>query len=226
MAFRTFCTNISSLTLLFLVAVSTYAQDRSHLALSELALFNRCYAHLTQRSLPPSHPLRAQVKAGTLKATDACMQVFDGAQLNASQGNLVNNSEEAKQVLSTMNDFHRTWFPNDNIMRAILFLEDFNGQPYIHDEEEAGLHITRVLLTSGLKFSEIVTGNSAMEALRSNNPSNLGSKLNQWSTSGDGATRVPWNPPLVQTGTLLGIRPMVLNSEKINLTTNTRDGSS
>lgn len=219
-----------ALLLLCLIATTAYGQDRSQQPLSELALFNRCYAHLTQRSLPFNHSLRNQVKAGTLNAAIACGQVFDGAVLDGG-GNLVNNTDEAKQVLLTMNDFHRTWFPNDNIIRAIPFLEDFNYQPYVHDEQEAALHVTRVLLTNGLKFSEIVTGNSAMEALRSNGPSAYDrnaaadKKLNQWSTSDDGAVRVAWNPPLVQTGTLLGVRPMTSNQEKLNLTTNTRDGA-
>ncbi|MDZ4660736.1 MAG: hypothetical protein SGJ18_03870 [Pseudomonadota bacterium] len=222
--------------LLFLLSNSALGQDRSREPLSELALFSRCYAHLTQKSLPLSHPLRAQVKAGTLKAVDACMRVINGVQLIATQpneGSLVNSNDEAKQVLLNMNDFHRSWFPNDNIMKAIPFLEDFNYQPYIHDEQEAGLHVTRVLLTNGLRFSEIVTGNSAMEALRSIGPSPYdrnalnGDKLQQWSTSvpNAGATRVNWNPPLVQTGELLGVRRLSLNTEKINLVTNSLDGT-
>ncbi len=215
---------------LFSFALQVQAQN-----LTEVALFARCYSHITQKSLPLNHALKAQVKAGTLTAVDACMRVLDGAKLNASggaEGNLVSDTAEARDVLLTMNDFHRSWFPNDNIMRAIPYLEDFNGQPYVHDETEPGLHVTRVLLTDGLKFSEIVTGNSAMEALRSNGPSLYNQnapadkRLKQNSSSVAGSsTIIDFNAPLVQTGQLLGVRRMTLNSAKQNLTTNSVSGS-
>ncbi len=191
--------------------------------LSELSVFSRCYTHLTQRALPTTHPLRAQVKSGALKATDACLQILDSAKLRANEGTLINDNTESRMVLSTMNGFHRTWFPNDHIMKAIPFLEDFNGQPYIHDETEPGLHVTRTLFTDGVRFSEVVTGDSAMEALRTNGPSTYNAKLQQWNDASNGAMDLV--AQLVQTGALVGVRRMVLNSTKQNLTTNSRDGT-
>ncbi len=217
-----------------LALVNAFAQDNSQQPLSELALFNRCYAHLTQKALPLKHALKNQIKSGSMTALNACMQVLDSAKLiesGGSEGKLISDTNESRDVLLSLNDFHRTWFTNDHIVKAIGYLEDFNGQPYVHDEAEAGLHVTRALLTNGAKFSEIVTGNSAMEALRTNGPSlsdqnaPLEKKLTAWSSYATTAVKVPLNPPLVQTGELVGIRKLSLNPTRQNFVAIARNGT-
>ncbi|MEK6774407.1 MAG: hypothetical protein AABY64_10725 [Bdellovibrionota bacterium] len=220
-----------------LATINAFAQDNSQQPLSELALFNRCYAHLTQKALPLKHALKNQIKSGSMTALNACMQILDSARLIESGGNegkLISDTSESRDVLLSLNDFHRTWFTNDHIVKAISYLEDFNGQPYVHDEAEAGLHVTRVLLTNSAKFSEIVTGNSAMEALRTNGPSlydqnapelPINKKMVTWSSNESTAVRVPLNPPLVQTGELVGIRKLSLNPTKQNFVSTARNGT-
>jgi hypothetical protein len=195
--------------------------------LSELAIFNRCYAHLTQLKLPLNHPLRAAVAAGTKTAAAACMEVLTGSQLQASgasQGRLGADTAEARAVLRTFNDFHRSWFPTDNMAKAITLgdlVVERNGQ--VHDMEEAALHVTRALLTPGVSYSDVSTHNVAMEALRTNGPSNYDAaqpaerKIKHYSSPDaydPSLALVDLNAQLVQTGELVGIRPMSLNPTK------------
>ncbi len=224
---------------LFVIAVSfVFAAEISQSPVSELALFNRCYAHITQNALPINHPLRADVVAGKITAVNACMSIFDSAKLNTSGGNegkLINDTAEGRAVLLGFNDFHRSWFPNDNLDKSMPD-EVYPRGAFIHDETEAALHLTRALFSDGVPYSSVVTGDSGMEALRSNGFSqkdrDLASysydqlvamskfRLLMWSSSDPSSprTRIPMNAELLQTGELLGARRLKLNPNKQNFT--------
>ncbi len=210
------------------------ASDPSQRALGNLALFSRCYAHLTSRRLPRNHPLRAQVLAGR-NPIDACMEIFDYATLLnttsvSTDGTLRYGSDaaklpEAKLVLHTFNDLHRTWFPNDDISNTVPEGSEFYYRSNeLQDESEAALHVTRALFGEGVRYREVVTSPSGMEAIRSSGPIKDTAASNRLSTydsaldATDGAGRghVPLDAWLVQTGELLGIRRMNLNSAKWN----------
>lgn len=212
------------------------AADTSLTPVSELALLNRCYAHITQNALPLNHQLRTDVAAGKITAVNACMQLFDSAKLNvsgANEGRIINDTPEGRAVLLAFNDFHRTWFPNDNLDKSMPN-EVYPRGGFIHDEEEAALHLTRSLFSDGVPYNVIITGDSGMEALRSNGFSqkdrDLASlsydqlqamskaRLMMWSSSDVYAQRdrIPMNPELLQTGELLGVRRLKLNPNKIN----------
>lgn len=205
--------------------------------LSSLALFNRCYTNLTRMALPKNHPLLAAVSAGTLSPTAACLKVLQGAQLAATGtktgyvGGTTQPSAEALAVLRTFNDFHRSWFPSDQINLVFPIIEWVPWSDRVHDVSEAALHLTRALLQPGLSYSDVVTIDPVLEALRANGLSSLPPATNtanppvpisftqfQSASAGNTPLTVQGYPsgqvPGVQLGTLLGIRPMPLNAVK------------
>ncbi|MEQ1878151.1 MAG: hypothetical protein ABL958_16025 [Bdellovibrionia bacterium] len=202
--------------------------------LSEVALFNRCFTHITQLRLPRSNPLWAAVRDGTLTAANACMLILDSAVLQSSgpsTGLLQTDNDLSRLILKTFNDFHRGWFPNDNVVSSFSEGgENYQRTPELTDESEPALHLTRVLFTEGARYSEIVTSNSAMEALRTSGAlrdDNLpdANRLKSRSLPG-GATTVTLNALHVQRGALLGIRPMTSNPQKLVQTVNSGQGTS
>ncbi len=191
--------------------------------LSDLSFFSRCYAQLTQKKLPLRHPLRLRVVQGSLSPVDACLAVLDGASLSvgAEEGKLIEVNPESKAVLRAMNDLHRNWFPSDDV----VFSSPQCGErcPYadfLHDGSEAALHVTRALLTENARFSEVVTGESGMEALRSRGPIENNTQALNRVFLGNSVTTVPDDSPvpldveLVQFGDLLGVRKISLNPRK------------
>src|SRR5689334_22774617 len=91
-------------------------------ALPPVNLFARCYAHLTRMQLPRNHPLRAQVASGQLSAKAACMKVFDGALLN-TDGLLSTDTAESRAVAATFDNFHRSWFGNEDTEGALFQMQ-------------------------------------------------------------------------------------------------------
>lgn len=212
--------------ILMIAAAAAVADDR----LSETAIFNRCYSHLTQLPPPRNHPLLLRVSARQLSAVDACMSLLQSANLQ-SNGTLAVSSSEGLAVLRNMNDLHRSFFPNDNFS---LNIPNSDGILYartnqIHDEGEGGLHVTRALFYPGAKVSDIATYPSGMEAIRANGPmvdgykdaDNIVYQLVQETAPGVSAfTYKPLGAQLVQTGQLLGVRPIQDNSAKASQTFN------
>jgi hypothetical protein len=136
-------------------------------SLSEAALFNRCYSHLTGRPVPLGNAQMAQVKAGTLKAIDACSGILDKADLDAS-GPLVNRYDpEARSVLSNFNSFHRSWFTANTVEQ----IQDYNneisiGTTDVYDSTEPALAITRAVFMRGARYSEALTSDVGVHAIR------------------------------------------------------------
>jgi hypothetical protein len=207
------------------ISIQAQSQSPSQSPLSEIALFNRCYSHLTQKRLPRNHPLRTAVMAGQTTATAACLSVLNGASIQnsgANEGLLASDTEEGRAVLKTFNDFHRSWFPNDDLPASIPEgVEFFKRTRDLHDEGESALHLTRALFSSGASYAEVVTGTTAMEALRTNGAltdADLADaqRLKTSSVAGQGGTSVTLNALHVQTGDLLGVRKMSSSPEKFN----------
>lgn len=223
------CSTILALFLLGAQGVA-WAEEGGSAAdnLNPTALLSRCYSNITNQHLPFNHPLRAQVKNG-LSPIDACLTIFDKATLNASGANIGRTvapiDAEAQSVLQTFNDLHRTWFSNDKIGGILFDPEFLPNATLMHDLGEPGLHFTRALFTPSVPASEVVTGDSVIEALRSNGPQ----RNESLSIPFHGAT-APYTTPaafnilaitpiameLVQTGQLQGVRQVKLNPNKIN----------
>lgn len=134
---------------------------------SEIGLLARCYAHLTGKPLPPAHNLRSQVESGNLTAAAACEQVLDKASL-AVNGYLTNSTDsEARSILQNFNNFHRSWFPG-NIVEGIqeYGLETSRGTQDIYDSTEPALAITRALFAQDGRYSDVLTLNTGVHAIR------------------------------------------------------------
>lgn len=145
-----------------LMASSAVAQS-----LSEPALFNRCYSHLTGRPVPLGHAVMAQVRAGKIKALEACNSLLDKAELQPS-GPLVNSSDkEARHVLNTFAAFHRTWF-TANTVEQIQDYSDENslGMTDIYDSTEPSLALTRAMFGRNARYSDVLTLANGVTALR------------------------------------------------------------
>jgi hypothetical protein len=215
-----------SIIFVFIAIISLNARAQAPAQLSGLALLNRCYAHITQNRLPIRHPLRISVQNGTMTAASACMNLLDSARLETGSGLLSSANSETRQILRTFNDFHRSWFPNDDIARSTPEgVEFFSRSRELFDEGESALHVSRALFYQGVPYSEIVTSNFSMEALRANGAQTddgITVRLLSAVAPGKSSGTVPLNAPLVQTGELQGLRPMTQAVSKINVSANSQ----
>jgi hypothetical protein len=211
------------LTLITLILFSSVnASGEADEKLSPVALLHRCYLHLTQTRIPNDHPSLAAVKLSGADPIAECLQFLDSTSMirsGANEGLLLSPSSERLALMRTFNNLHRTWFPRDS-MRNNIASGEVRPTEVIYDEGEAALHVTRTLLQNGLPFSEVVTGASSLEGLRTGGPvSNL---------SGPGDPRIgtmisreplviaPLDVDLVQRGDLMGIRPVERNGRKVS----------
>jgi hypothetical protein len=141
-------------------------------SLSEAALFNRCYSHLTGKPVPIGNAQMAQIKAGTLKALDACSGILDKTDLDAS-GPLVNRGDtEARNVLSNFNSFHRSWFSANTVEQIQDFNNEIsNGTTDVYDSTEPALAITRAVFMRGAHYYDVLTYGAGVHAIREQNES-------------------------------------------------------
>lgn len=202
------------------LSVSTArAIDPGAETLAPLALLNRCYFHLTQKRIPLSHPLRAQVQRGT-NPIAACLTLLDSTVLKAG-GFLASSTEDNRRVLRTLNDFHRTWFPRDDLAATIYLGYLVSRTNEIHDSGEPGLHLSRALFGEGARFDDIVTGRYGMEALRTggavtNISREAAERFVGTSEINNRDNLSAINTQLVQKGELIGIRSLAGNPAKQN----------
>lgn len=191
---------------------------------SPLALFKKCYAHLTQKYLPADHLLRPRVESGEVTPAKACLMVLESAMLKPEgndEGQLIRDTLESRAVLRTMNDHHRNWFASEDLVLATPRCpEKCVRADMFHDGQEPALHLTRLLFTEALDFTELVTGVSGMEALRTGGPKENTSQEPTYIfqsnnvTAGLDPSPFPIDGELVQKGALLGVRRISLNSRK------------
>lgn len=150
--------------LLFLVGVSASAQP-----MSEPALFNRCYSQLTGKPVPLNHATMAQVRAGKVKALDACNALLDRTELQGS-GMLVNGDTESRAILNHFYDFHRSWFPTNTVEQIQEYNEEMSrGTMDIYDSTEPGLAVTRAMFAQGARYSDVLTLGTGVHAMRQEN---------------------------------------------------------
>lgn len=221
------------MTLIGLLTVVA-APPESQAPLEQVALFSRCYTHMTGESLPGNHSLRSQVMNQSISAVDACMQVLNSALLNsdgAQVGMLQNDNAEARKVIQNFNDIHRSWFPNDDVANAIPD-QPLQTTALFYDQLEPSLHFSRALFDSQVSVSEIVTGNFVMEAVRSEGPTPLSDfrtddpgyqpiQASSVSPEGGGGTIPIAGIDFVQAGRLIGIRAITPSHPKYSAGINT-----
>jgi hypothetical protein len=157
---------------LLLAAVFVLAtQTAPAQSISQIALFNRCYAHLTGMPVPLSHALRAQVAAGTITAVSACNQILDKTVLGGNGYLTQVGDSDARKVLSNFASFHRTWFGANTVEQLPDYsLETARGAIDIYDSTEPSLAVTRAMFGSGVPYKDVVTLGTGVKALREENP--------------------------------------------------------
>lgn len=149
------------LPLLMMLMAAVTAQAREP---SNTALFRRCYGLITQSYAEPSHPLMAQVKAGTVDPITACLQVLDRAKLG-TDGKVMTNDAESRKVLNTFHSLHYSWFS----------VRDFDtSQPGsvrdstrdLYDISSPALYFTKALFDGKMSFKEIFLGTTTLGSVR------------------------------------------------------------
>lgn len=139
-------------------------------SLSEVGFYNRCYSHLTGKPVPLGNATMAQIRAGKMKALDACNTLLDKAVLDPN-GPLINrNDAEARAVLNNFYDFHRTWFPTNNVEQIQEYSEEMSrGTMDIYDSTEPSLALTRAMFAQNSKYVDVLTLGRGFHAQREEN---------------------------------------------------------
>jgi hypothetical protein len=147
-------------TILFSLPLMAHARDNS-----PKAQFYRCYAQITQNFLRADHPLLAQVNAGSISPTEACMQVLEKASFTNGGKQIGNtNDQEALTVLKTMQRLHYSWFTQ----RFIKTPEQYRGERDLYDASQPAMYYTKALFDDGTKFQDVFLGKKNFEAIRMN----------------------------------------------------------
>lgn len=156
---------IGTLFLVLLATSSAFGQS-----LTEVGLFNRCYSHLTGKPVPLGHGTMAQIRAGKVRALDACNALIDKAELDPS-GPLVNrNDSEARAILNNFYNFHRSWFSANSVEQIQEYNEEMSrGTIDLYDATEPGLALTRAMFGRNARYSEVLTLPTGVHAQREEN---------------------------------------------------------
>ena len=191
----------------------------------ELKRFNKCYAIFVGERVKTSDPLWMAVEAGTKSGTDACMEIFDKATLfNNGEISKVNGVPDAIgiKVLNTFMRFQKSQFQIPDYGSAIGIASERYTRDVI-DTNEAAYHFVYSLFSPNQKFSDIVTRDYSLRAVRySQFPERARSILNvalpaleqgtyKTVVDANGVNQtVPDNlsvfsPELIETGSLMGI---------------------
>ncbi len=148
---------------LALIACSVYSHSAQ--ALSEKAIYARCYTQLTGLPVPTNSTVMASIKAGQTKAIDACVALLRKGNL-ASTGALAVNDTESVRVLNNFYQFHRTWFPTANQDQISGYQNEFdsNTNDFIEMTTPA-LTLTRALFTN-MAYSNVLRGTTKYSPMR------------------------------------------------------------
>jgi len=154
------------LSLLILALSPAPSQAGSQQPLSQVALFHRCYAHLTGKRASFNHPLLQQVRSGAITAVNACMEVLDQARFDSDGEMLQPSSEDGVRVIHQLYQFHRSWFSVlDLSTRPATYA---SSEVRVTDPTEPALFLTHLLLnSSNPNYKEAFTGRYSVRAKRS-----------------------------------------------------------
>ena len=133
----------------------------------ELKRFNKCYALFVGERVKTTDSLWKEVESKKKTGTDACMEIFDKATLNAgkiSQKNGVSD-EIGTKVLNNFLRFQQSQLvvPNYKVILGNGF-DRYNVD--VIDSNEAAYHFIYSLFTPKQKYSESVTRDFSLRAIR------------------------------------------------------------
>jgi hypothetical protein len=205
-------------------------------ASDELKRLHRCYGLFTHDPISTSSTLWKQVESGTKSGTDACMEVLEKAVLGTNgEIKKVNGAydPEGIKVLSSFLKFHYSQFEVPSYTAALS--EESSNVRFmvdVTDMNEMAYHFLYSLFHPQQKFSDVVTRNFSlrgkrfsMKSARTKNVRDGAALVQFWegmSHYGITSNIVEYNPPLTETGLLIGLVPdtldIMLNPDLINTT--------
>lgn len=179
--------------------------------LSQLALFHRCYSQITNSRATATDTLTRQVATGQVSAVDACMTVYNSAQLSGS-GNMVlsdTSNKRATNVLATFHRLHASWFSSKDF-QVISWPGHTGDMMDLYDSTGPALYYTRAAFGSGVRASDPITSPDFLRAIRATAAPTVGPQ------SGHATTDFVFSTPFsfAGTGTLYGAQTtnsLVLN---------------
>jgi hypothetical protein len=149
---------------LFLTCSLIFTQRLVAAEITNLALFYRCFSHITQNYPDPASTEIAAVKAGQDPIT-ACLTIFDTAKFNDTKNVLINTDDPAaKAVLRTMHNLHYSWF--DNNFAPEIDNQNITNTMNIFDTSAPASFMTKALFDNSTPYSSIVTGSTTYRPLR------------------------------------------------------------
>lgn len=190
--------------------------------MKEGQIYHRCHGQMVRERPAATDTRLAQVYAGTLSGVDACMELLALADLNPGTGKLETGagtgfdtyggySTIGVNILRTFNDFHREWFPSDNLSTS-LGLDTAGPQYDFTDTNVASYFVTNALFSSK-PYSSIVTDTDRLKAKRYSAYPRFPAFI--YSSSSNGkfgygdvdvmGQRPDWNVPKIEVGILVGL---------------------
>ena len=183
----------------------------------EVSRLKKCYSIFVREALPQNHDALARVRSGKISGTDACMEIFDTAQLGSNDQISKNNdgsyNATGMKVLKTFNNLHRGFFGLSDFMVQLEF-GDWGTQE-VTDPNEPAYHFTYVAFKKDEQYSKIITRNSGLRGVRNSSKSVRTRRVYDFQPfdfqaghpdTVDSSLLIPWMPQqLVETGLLVGI---------------------
>ncbi len=175
-------------------------------ALSNLAIYNRCHAQLTGERPLLSDSLTQQVQAGTLDPIAACTTILNGALLNSSGGLANVNDARAKKVLRTLHNVHGSWFARTDFQQ-VFSINSQQGAQDIYDSSMPALYFTRALLAPTSDITSVLNTSDILKPVRTNSTTDRGLASNMpLSEYQVGSYGVSGGIPFAPKGELLGMQ--------------------
>jgi len=191
----------------------------------ELRRLQKCYAIFVKKRIQTSDPLWTAVLSGSMSGTDACMSIFDKAQLSSSGKVSYTgdpDSDVGPRVLESFLEFQRSQFEVPDYLPTLSAGNVMTAD--LIDTNDPSYHFLYSLFKPGEPFSNIVTRDDNIMAIRysktqshTQRVSSIGTALSfvQGHTIIDtgvpGGTRIsirsadPWNVVPAQVGELIGL---------------------
>ncbi len=134
--------------------------------LTEVALFQRCYTHLTQTSPHKHNSLLIKIKNGQLTAKSACWQLLDETKFNSNNNSTIAdvNNIEARKVLKVFHNLHFSWFSTKYFPEIID--DSARNVNNIYDVSSPALYFTKALFTPQTSFASIFSGDETYRSIR------------------------------------------------------------
>lgn len=127
--------------------------------LSAEAVYRRCYIKFVRNIPNESDPLLLAARNESLTGAEACSQLLRRADWDTNGTLVRRQEEEARAIVRTFNELHRSWFSVDS-------LPSVTASYLIHDAEEPALFFTRAAFQPNTPFRSVLTSPSGLMGVR------------------------------------------------------------